>query len=150
MTPLDDTKNNDWTVNPFAAVPIELSISAMGPVQLSELARALISAMMLAQTFDMCTTARTIYDAVVLLVDDVDKVKLCLAFSGAIRGDMQYAKALRQSGFSGSADEDRKNLMLSFVLSLNDEDDWRSVPRNLIETSSDPNILRSARLMLDS
>lgn len=137
--------------SPIDASLAELSISKMNMAQRSELVRRLLSVMMLAQTFDMRTTARTIYDAVVLLIDDIDKARLCLAFSSAITGDMRYANTLRRAGFLGAADEDQKSLMLSFVLSFNDADDndWRKVPESLLRTSSDLNILRTARLMLD-
>ena len=137
--------------SPIDASLEEPSISKMNMAQRSELVRRLLSVMMLAQTFDMCTTARTIYDAVVLLVDDIDKARLCLAFSGAITGDMRYANTLQRAGFLGAADEDQKSLMLSFVLSFDDanDSDWRKVPESLLRTSSDLNILRTAQLMLD-
>lgn len=139
---------SDSPSRPFAALPTQRSIAEMNPAQRSELVRWLLSVMMLAQTFEMRTSARTIYDAVVLLADDIDEVQLCLAFSSALNGDPRFARALRQKGFSGSVGEDQKNLTLSFVLGLSGEPDWRSVPERLLETSSDPSILRTARIML--
>jgi hypothetical protein len=132
----------------FASVPAEKSISKMGPAQKSELVRWLLSAMMLAQMFEMRTSARTIYDAVVILADDIDEVQLCLAFSSALNGDPRFARALRQKGFSGAVDEDRKDLTLSFVLGLGGDASWRSVPERLLETSTDEKILHTARIML--
>lgn len=127
----------------------------MSLFQRAELVRRLLAAMMLAQAFKMCTTARTIYDAVTLHINDIDHARLCLAFASAVSGNMEYANALRDAGFSGHGNEEQKSLILSFVLSLKDADDdgdgdtdWRSVPEELLRTSNDPNILQTARKML--
>jgi hypothetical protein len=148
------TDNSALVCSAATELPAQPGVKEMSLPQRAELVRRLLGAMMLAQAFEMCTTARTIYDAVTLLVDDIDQVRLCLAFSSAVGGNMAYANALRDAGFSGSDNEDRKHLTLAFVLSLSkDTDDsdsnWRSVPESLLRTSSDPNILRTARLMLD-
>ena len=106
--------------------------------------------MMLAQAFEMSTTARTIYDAVTLLIDDIDEARLRLAFASAVSGNMEYANALRDAGFSGSGSEDQKSLTLAFIFSLEKGDNnWRSVPEDLLRTSTCPNILRTAKLILE-
>lgn len=129
---------------------VQPSIAEMSVPQRVELVCRLFSAMMLAQAFEMSTTARTIYDAVTLLIDDIDEARLRLAFASAVSGNMEYANALRDAGFSGSGSEDQKSLTLAFIFSLEKGDNnWRSVPEDLLRTSTCPNILRTAKLILE-
>jgi hypothetical protein len=146
-----NSKDIDLLFNDLDTSSAELSISKMSLDQRTRMIRRLLSVMMLAQTFDMCTTARTIYDAIVLFVDDIDQVRLCLAFSSAVTGNMREANALRHVVFSDAPSADQKNLMLSFILSLNKDgnNDWRNVPQELLRTSNNPGVLRTAQLLLD-
>jgi hypothetical protein len=146
-----NSKDNDLFFNDLDTSSAELSISKMSLDQRTRMIRRLLSVMMIAQTFDMCTTARTIYDAVVLFIDDIDQVRLCLAFSSAVTGNMRDADALRHVVFSDSPGADQKNLMLSFILSLNKDGDnnWRNVPQELLKNSSNPDVLRTAQLLLN-
>ena len=132
----------------FAALPAQLSIALMDAGQRSDLVRWLLSVMMIAQVFEMRTSARTIYDALVVLSDDIDEIQLCLAFSTALNGDPRFARALRDKGFSNTRDEDSKKLTLSFVLGLSGDADWRIVPQQIVESSSDAKLVRTARIML--
>jgi hypothetical protein len=131
-----------------AAVPTQLSISAMNVSQRSELVRWLLSVMMVAQTFEMRTSARTIYDGLVVLSDDIDEIQLCLAFSSALNGDPRFARALKAKGFANTRDEDSKKLTLSFVLGLSGDAGWRDVPEQILVNSTDEKLLRTARIML--
>ena len=132
----------------FAALPAQLSIALMDAGQRSDLVRWLLSVMMIAQVFEMRTSARTIYDALVVLSDDIDEIQLCLAFSTALNGDPRFARALRDKGFSNTRDEDSKKLTLSFVLGLSGDACWRIVPQQIVESSTDEKLVRTARIML--
>ena len=131
-----------------AAVPTELSITAMNVSQRSELVRWLLSVMMVAQTFEMRTSARAIYDGLVVLTDDIDEIQLCLAFSSALNGDPRFARALKAKGFANARGEDSKKLTLAFVLGLSGDPGWRDVPAQIVESSTDEKLVRTAQTML--
>ncbi len=132
----------------LSAAPTQLSISEMDAAQRAELVRWLLSVMMVAQAFEMRTSARTIYDALVVLTDDIDEVQLCLAFSSALNGDPRFARALKAKGFANARGEDSKKLTLAFVLGLSGDAGWRDVPAQIVESSTDEKLVRTARTML--